>query len=212
MLTVGNLMNEGTYRGQASGFTLDSLLKMVHTKGEWLLVVVLCLNKLSIVIPGVDKKTSVLDYVIKSLIEKGEDRLLSISETLDIDEETTRLSGGDASREVEMLSKDFSKLDCEYNNARNGKVVSEAVSAFNGEFTDRMEDFLQYARSTMSKVHKVHDLMKRKIVTVMEYFGEDAGDCETTKIFSVIRQFLVAFESSKKAMIERKNRKEKRNK
>ena len=34
MLTVGNLMNEGTYRGQASGFTLDSLLKMVHTKGN----------------------------------------------------------------------------------------------------------------------------------------------------------------------------------
>ena len=33
MLTVGNLMNEGTYRGQASGFSLDSLLKMVHTKG-----------------------------------------------------------------------------------------------------------------------------------------------------------------------------------
>jgi hypothetical protein len=34
MLTVGNLMNEGTYRGQASGFSLDSLLKMVHTKGN----------------------------------------------------------------------------------------------------------------------------------------------------------------------------------
>jgi hypothetical protein len=33
MLTVGNIMNEGTYRGQAAGFSLDSLLKMVHTKG-----------------------------------------------------------------------------------------------------------------------------------------------------------------------------------
>jgi hypothetical protein len=39
MLTVGNLMNEGTYRGQASGFTLDSLLKMVHTKGISIVVV-----------------------------------------------------------------------------------------------------------------------------------------------------------------------------
>lgn len=35
MLTVGNLMNEGTYRGHASGFSLDSLLKMVHTKGNF---------------------------------------------------------------------------------------------------------------------------------------------------------------------------------
>lgn len=34
MLAVGNVMNEGTRRGGASGFTLDSLLKMVNTKGQ----------------------------------------------------------------------------------------------------------------------------------------------------------------------------------
>jgi hypothetical protein len=34
MLVVGNIMNEGTRRGGASGFTLDSLIKMVNTKGE----------------------------------------------------------------------------------------------------------------------------------------------------------------------------------
>jgi hypothetical protein len=34
MLAVGNVMNEGTRRGGASGFTLDSLMKMVNTKGE----------------------------------------------------------------------------------------------------------------------------------------------------------------------------------
>jgi hypothetical protein len=33
MLAVGNVMNEGTRRGGASGFTLDSLMKMVNTKG-----------------------------------------------------------------------------------------------------------------------------------------------------------------------------------
>lgn len=33
MLAVGNIMNEGTRKGGASGFTLDSLMKMVNTKG-----------------------------------------------------------------------------------------------------------------------------------------------------------------------------------
>lgn len=36
MLKVGNIMNEGTYRGQAHGFTLDSLLSMVNTKGAFI--------------------------------------------------------------------------------------------------------------------------------------------------------------------------------
>ncbi len=35
MLLVGNIMNEGTRRGGASGFTLDSLSKMVNTKGNF---------------------------------------------------------------------------------------------------------------------------------------------------------------------------------
>ena len=34
MLAVGNVMNQGTFRGQASGFTVDSLLRMIQTKGK----------------------------------------------------------------------------------------------------------------------------------------------------------------------------------
>ena len=33
MLLVGNIMNKGTQRGGASGFTLDSLRKVINTKG-----------------------------------------------------------------------------------------------------------------------------------------------------------------------------------
>jgi predicted house-cleaning noncanonical NTP pyrophosphatase (MazG superfamily) len=52
--------------------------------------------------------------------------------------------------------------------------------------------------------------MKRKIIVVVEYFGEDVDACETTKIFSVIRQFIVAFETSKNTLIERRNRKQRK--
>jgi hypothetical protein len=50
MLAVGNILNEGTQRGGASGFTLDSLIKMVNTKGA--------------------DKSSLLDYVVKSLFDR----------------------------------------------------------------------------------------------------------------------------------------------
>ena len=34
MLAVGNVMNQGTFRGNATGFTVDSLLRMINQKGK----------------------------------------------------------------------------------------------------------------------------------------------------------------------------------
>lgn len=42
---------------------------------------------------GTDKKTSVLDYVIKSLYDHNEESVLSLLEDLSLVEETARLSG-----------------------------------------------------------------------------------------------------------------------
>lgn len=151
-----------------------------------------------------------LDYVIKSLIERGEDRLLSISESLEVDEETTRLSGRDCSREIDHLLKDFKSLEGEYDKAMRGQVDSAAVRSFTADFTGKLQDFLEYGTEKMKEVSKIHDLMKRKIVVVVEYFGEDVATCETTKIFSVIRQFTTVFESSRKALIDRQSRKQRK--
>jgi hypothetical protein len=53
-LQVGNFMNAGSYKGSAQGFTLDSLLKLTTTRS------------------GVDKKTSVLDYIVRTTVKKNE--------------------------------------------------------------------------------------------------------------------------------------------
>ena len=59
MLAVGNVMNQGTRQGDASGFTLDSLLKLINTK-------------------GIDKKTTVLDYVVRIIAENEDRQLLQL--------------------------------------------------------------------------------------------------------------------------------------
>merc|ERR1712216_489885 len=68
MLTVGNTLNEGTRRGGATGFTLNSLLKLTSTK-------------------GVDNKTTILDYVVGLMLEKGQgaviDATLAVLPALD---------------------------------------------------------------------------------------------------------------------------------
>jgi hypothetical protein len=88
MLAIGNVMNLGSREGgrEASGVTLDSLLKMVNTK-------------------GVDKKTSILDYVVKNIIDKGEERLLSVSRELSVVDDAGRLSCKEIVKEIELIKR-----------------------------------------------------------------------------------------------------------
>ena len=71
ILNVGNLMNEGTLDGGVEAFRFDSLPKLSQTKSA-------------------DGKTTVLDYIIKMVIEKGErDTLFLTDEFPDMQVRTT---------------------------------------------------------------------------------------------------------------------------
>ncbi|CAM9158805.1 unnamed protein product, partial [Ectocarpus sp. 13 AM-2016] len=52
VLDIGNLLNEGTYQGNACGFRISSLLKLSHTKSHS------------------DKKTTVLHYMVRTFATK----------------------------------------------------------------------------------------------------------------------------------------------
>ena len=75
ILAIGNVMNSGTSKGRASGFTLDSLSKMILTKAAG------------------DKSMSLLDYVVKSLHDKQESGSLGIVEDFSLLYESSKLSG-----------------------------------------------------------------------------------------------------------------------
>jgi hypothetical protein len=84
MLAVGNVMNQGTRQGDASGFTLDSLLKLINTK-------------------GVDRKTTVLDYVVRLIYDGSDKQLLRLPQDLAGSDEAERdcLSGvADSIRDI----------------------------------------------------------------------------------------------------------------
>ena len=73
VLNVGNLMNEGTLDGGVEAFRFDSLPKLSQTKSA-------------------DGKTTVLDYIIKMVIEKGErDTLFLTDEFPDMQVRTKRV-------------------------------------------------------------------------------------------------------------------------
>ncbi|CAE7500316.1 FMNL1, partial [Symbiodinium microadriaticum] len=139
---------------EASGFSLDSLLKMVHTK-------------------GVDKKTSVLDYVVKSLLDKADDAVMGVSEDLSFDDETARVSGKDTGREADQLLQGVAELEEAHDAAREGRTQSAVADAFTDSFVAKLEAFLAVHRDRLAEMSKMRILMDKKVAIVVEYFGED---------------------------------------
>lgn len=153
-----------------------------------------------------DKKTSILDYVVKSLIDRGEQSTLRVADDLTFDDETCRISGKDTSREIDHLQQSLNFVEEVYENALNNPSQSEFVRECTTTFCDRLNTFLQHSRDKFTEINKMKELMNRKIITVIEYFGEDERTCDTSKIFSVLKEFKTAFESSRVTLLGRMER------
>lgn len=113
MLVIGNIMNQGTRQGQASGITLESLLKLIHTRGA-------------------DKKTTVLDYVITLCMDKGQEGLLEFPADFKSLTKATRISAREVTRELRELHKKIATLDKEartsQDEAAKAKATPDSVS------------------------------------------------------------------------------------
>jgi hypothetical protein len=148
----------------------------------------------------------VLDYVVKNLIDRGESSTLRVAEDLSYDDETSRISGKDLGREVDQLQGAFSALEDTYRDSQHASSSSPAAQAYSSFFVNRLGRFLEMSRDTMTDVSKQRDLMDKKIQVVVEYFGEDQRTCETTKVFSVLKEFKSAFEASRNSLLGRMER------
>jgi hypothetical protein len=156
---------------------------------------------------GVDKKTSILDYVVKSLIDRGEQSTLRVAEDLLFDDETCRISGKDTIREIDQLEQSMKQIEETYRNAANSSSTqSELIQECTPAFCERLGIFLENSQGKLVELSKMRELMNRKITTVIEYFGEDEKTCETTKIFTVLKEFKTAFESSRVSLLGRMQR------
>ena len=84
-------MNAGTRKGGVSGFTLDSLLTLGTTK-------------------GVDKKTTLMDYLAAMVEKKGGEKLLSFQDDLGAMQAARRFVFSDAKGEVARMKASLTAL------------------------------------------------------------------------------------------------------
>ena len=153
---------------------------------------------------GVDKKTSVLDYVVKSLYDKQEESVLQVITDLSLVEDSAKLSGNELLKEFSGVRTALDGLEEAYTfNQQKNEVPSfnsPTAKQLIDEFSSKLESYLAQFQGQMQECERRKLILKKKIDDVILYFGEDPVTCDTSKIFGVLQEFLRAVSFSKAAV------------
>jgi len=84
--------------------------------------------------------------------------------------------------------------------ANNAVLNSPTAKTMIDAFSTRLEHYLSTFQGQMSECEKKKAILSRKIDDIIRYFGEDRGNCDTSKIFTTLHEFLRAVAFSKAAV------------
>eukprot|EP00984_Skeletonema_dohrnii_P032541 scaffold26886_cov96-Skeletonema_dohrnii-CCMP3373.AAC.1 len=107
VLNIGNLMNEGSLDGGVEAFKFESLPKLSQTKSA-------------------DGKTTVLDYIVETFIEKGARETLFLDSDFPDIQESCRLSINDLCGDVNTLRKNYQLCKTELSSMKKDQAPKPA--------------------------------------------------------------------------------------
>ena len=145
VLTIGNIMNEGTSTGGAAGFKFDSLLKLTQTK-------------------SIDGKMTVLDYIVSSFISRGERSVLNLSDDFPDCSTACRLQFND----MDVQTKNIATSLKICTNGKNARLKERRNVPTPGII--RLETFLTESEDDIKKLEILKDTATKSCV-VCSYDG-----------------------------------------
>lgn len=205
VLKTGNRMNDGTFRGGAQAFKLDTLLKLADVKGT-------------------DGKTTLLQFVIQEIIRtEGRRAARAIRESQSFSSvKTEDLMAEEASEEMEEENyrslglQKVSGLSSELQHVKKsanidadgltgtvlkmGHALSKAKDFVNSEmkssgeesgFREALEDFIQNAEGRIVSILEEEKRIMALVKSTGDYFHGKAGKDEGLRLFVIVRDFLI---------------------
>ncbi|GLE06378.1 hypothetical protein PINS_up015625 [Pythium insidiosum] len=172
VLKLGNTLNGSGEENEIRGFTVDSLLRLGHTK-------------------AVNQKTTVLHYLVR-LVKKHHPSVLDFQseiqtvekaarESFDvIDEDFRKLQSG-----LTLLSEEFQELAKETSEANDSSTVHALQLA-----VDRIGEEIE-------KLHHCTKRAREEVRSVFDYFGEDPQK-NPSDFFSTLASFCAMFGAARK--------------
>ncbi|KAM7265823.1 hypothetical protein ACFE04_003506 [Oxalis oulophora] len=182
ILSLGNALNQGTARGSAIGFRLDSLLKLTETRAR-------------------NNKMTLMHYLCKVLAEKLPE-LLDFSKGLANLEAASKVQLKALAEEMQAINKGLEKVMQELSAAENDGPVSE-------NFSRILKEFLCYAEAEVRTLASLYSAVGRNVDALILYFGEDPARCPFEQVVSTLLNFVRMFnraleENCKQAELEMK--------
>lgn len=182
ILFLGNTLNQGTARGSAIGFKLDSLLKLSDTRAT-------------------NNKMTLMHFLCKVLASKSPG-LLSFHEDLVSLEASTKIQLKSLAEEMQAIIKGLEKVKQELAASENDGPVSEV-------FRKTLKEFVGTAEREVNSLTALYAGVGRNADALALYFGEDPARCPfeqvTATLLNFVRMFRKAHEENcKQAELEKK--------
>lgn len=182
ILYLGNTLNQGTARGSAVGFKLDSLLKLADTRAS-------------------NNKMTLMHYLCKVLASKTP-ALLNFHLDLGSLEPATKIQLKSLAEEMQAIIKGLEKV-------RQELVASESDGPVSEVFRKTLKEFIAIAETEVTSVTNLYSTVGRNADALALYFGEDPARCPfeqvTVTLLNFVRLFRKAHEENcKQAELEKK--------
>ncbi|KAL9253335.1 Formin-like protein [Drosera capensis] len=186
ILSLGNALNQGTARGSAVGFRLDSLLKLADTRAR-------------------NSKMTLMHYLCKVISDKCPD-LLDFSKDLPSLEPASKMQLKSLAEEMQAVSKGLERVAGEFSLSENDGPISE-------EFHKNLKVFLCSAEADVKSLALLYSAVGKNADALIIYFGEDPVKCSFEQVISTLLNFMRTFnhahqENHKQMELDKKKTKE----
>ncbi|KAL5707931.1 hypothetical protein ACHQM5_018778 [Ranunculus cassubicifolius] len=170
ILTLGNALNQGTARGSAIGFKLDSLLKLSDTRAR-------------------NNKMTLMHYLCKVLADQMPE-VLDFDKDLESLEAASKIQLKSLAEEMQAVSKGLEKVEQELAASDNDGVVSKG-------FQKALKHFLDSAEAEVRTLISLYSEVGRSADSLSQYFGEDPARCPFEQVTSILIVFVKMFNKSR---------------
>ncbi|KAG7601537.1 Tensin-type phosphatase domain [Arabidopsis thaliana x Arabidopsis arenosa] len=182
ILYLGNTLNQGTARGAAVGFKLDSLSKLSDTRAA-------------------NSKMTLMHYLCKVLASKAS-VLLDFPKDLESLESASKIQLKSLAEEMQAIIKGLEKLNQELTASESDGPVSDV-------FRKTLGDFISVAETEVATVSSLYSVVGRNADALAHYFGEDPNRCPFEQVTATLLNFIRLFkkaheENVKQAELEKK--------